>query len=97
MDIQTAIEFIAANKVVFTLAAAGLFGPAIISLVVALLNLPYVRNLVGGFCFLGGKWVSMFLIRRLGESGRKLEDAFQSFIKDVVVGRFFAGLDADDK
>ena len=98
MDFAQAFQFAQDNVFIITLIGAGLFGPALAGVVVAVLNLPYIRDFIGGFCFLGGKWFSLLLTKRFGkEWGLKLENSLQSFLKDVIIGKFFAGLDVDDK
>lgn len=98
MDFAQLFQLAQDNVFIVSLIGAGLFGPALAGVVVAILNLPYIRDFIGGFCFMAGKWFSAFLTGRLGaEWGPKLENTFQSFLTDVIVGKFFAGLDVDDE
>lgn len=96
MDLQTVTTQAVSYKVALLPIAALILGPMAIAIVVAILNLPVLRRIVGGVCYAGGKWISFFLTRHLGAPGARLEEAFEGFLTEVVVGRFLEGLDSDD-
>jgi len=83
-------------KEVLILLAAGAIFPAVATLFVKVLSLPGIRNAVGGFCELGGAWFSAFLTKRFPKRGEDMEDMMQDFLQNVLVNRFFKGLDRDD-
>ena len=61
------------------------------------LSLPGARHAVGGVCFAGGKFVSIFFVRWFGTKlAGKIERRLQDFLKNTVIDNFMRGLDFDD-
>ena len=91
-----ALDQLGPLKAVVVLLLAGSIGTAAVSALVYILDLPVIREAVGGVMWTAGKASSLMCVRWFGKHGQKIEDKLQRFIQ-FLVDRFFAGLDQDDR
>ena len=94
--ITEALDHIGPLKCVLGVALAGSLGTAAGLLGIFVLDLPIVRDALGGFMWTLGKASSLMCIRWFGKYGQKIEDKLQRFLQ-FMLDRFFAGCDQDDR
>jgi hypothetical protein len=83
-------------KIVVGLLVGGSLGTAGAVALVFVLDLPVVREAVGGFLWGVGKAMSYGFIRWFGVRGKMIENKLQRFFS-FCGQRLYAGLDSDDK
>ena len=91
-----ALDQLGPLKVVVMVALGGSLGTAAVLALVYILDLPVIREAVGGVMWTAGKASSLMCVRWFGKHGQKIEDKLQQFVQ-FLVDRFFAGLDQDDR
>ena len=94
--LPNAFDYLGPFKMIVAVAVAGSLGTAAMLTVVFVLDLPVIRDAVGGFLWLAGKSSSVLLVRWFGKYGQQIEDKLQAFGL-FCQERYFAGMDQDDR